>query len=153
MSGFRKQPGPIKSEKDSWLEWEVLHAGRARSSGRGRVVCPLGSMCGPRGLRGLGAGGKGHSTLSQTQPHFPENCPGLAFSSFWRRSGGISCRLMPWLLALWGRENRRWEGKTHATLPCWAGVGRGDRGSNSVFTHGCRILTRVAGPVVWGWVC
>lgn len=32
--GLWKQPGPIKSGKDSWLEWEVLHAGRARSSGR-----------------------------------------------------------------------------------------------------------------------
>lgn len=60
---------------------------------------------GSEGPRSPGEGGR--STLFQTQPHFPENWPGLAFSSFWRRSGGISCRLMPWLLALWGREKRR----------------------------------------------
>lgn len=36
--------------------------------------------------------------------HFPVNWPGLAFSSFLRLSGGISCRLMPWLLALQGGD-------------------------------------------------
>lgn len=42
--------------------------------------------------------------LSPVGLHFPVNWPGLAFSSFLRLSRGISCRLMPWLLALQGEE-------------------------------------------------
>lgn len=42
--------------------------------------------------------------LSLVGLHFPVNWPGLAFSSFLRLSWGISCRLMPWLLALQGEE-------------------------------------------------
>lgn len=101
-SGFRSSLGPLAREGPG-LSGKFCTAGLGLRQGKGCLsfweACVV-----PRGLRGLGAGGKGHSTLSQTQPHFPGKLP------FWprllqllRRSGGISCRLMPWLLALWGK--------------------------------------------------
>ena len=54
IPGFRNQRGLTKSEKDgdTWLEWDVLQAGRARSSGWGRGARPPGSMCVAPGVCG-----------------------------------------------------------------------------------------------------
>jgi hypothetical protein len=95
----------------------------------------------------------------EARPHFAENWPGLAFSSFRLRSRGISCRLMPWLLALQGWDGGLMRGEKghHCFAPGSPRVrGRGRlrdppvRSRSFVFQLA---LTLAAGRAVSGWAC
>lgn len=117
----------------------------------------------PRGVQPLDSGER--EPRGRTCPcrrHFPGNRPGLALSSFWRRSGGISCRWMPWLLALQGEgglrgRNGSWEGRAQVLLlggvRHWARGREKGRALRSELARGCRLLTPAAGLAVWGWAC
>lgn len=87
-----------------------------------------------RGPWTLGGGCRGAAPVPAPR-HFPGNRPGLALSSLWRRSGGISRRSMPWLLALQaegGLRGREWEweggGRAGPRSGSWA-AGRGQAGA------------------------
>lgn len=110
IPGFRKEPGLAQTG----IGTPGLGG---KFSGQGQALRLERRPLGDRQL-GLGARGQ-HLFPLRCAPHFPENWPGLAFSSFRRRSRGISCRLMPWLLALRGGGRRPQGG---------AGGGRGQAG-------------------------